>query len=289
MDKLRNDNQGIVLPPSFIFSLRVLEFFHPYLSMRLAAFFFSKPFRYKIQDREIPILSQAQISFFNVKKLGKKICCYHWKGKGPKIMLVHGWSGRASNFYKIVQELKGLNFDVYAFDAPAHGKSQGVTTNLSEFIVCLETLLNRWGTFDIILGHSGGGFSCTYVCARHPEIKLLILISPFDRIMDLFKKYYEMIRLGKKAQNMMYTYFFQKMKKDISEFSTSISAQSINSKTLIIHDENDREVGLYNSININKNLQKGKLFVTKGLGHRRILRTDIVIDKIVSFLGSFNL
>jgi hypothetical protein len=98
-----------------------------------------------------------------------------------------------------------------------------------------------------------------------------------------------MIRLGKKAQNMMYTYFFQKMKKDISEFSTSISAQSINSKTLIIHDENDREVELYNSININKNLQKGKLFVTKGLGHRRILRTDIVIDKIVSFLGPINL
>ncbi len=289
MDKLRNDNQGIVLPPSFIFSLRVLEFFHPYLSMRLAAFFFSKPFRYKIQDREIPILSQAQISFFNIKKLGKTICCYHWKGKGPKIMLVHGWSGRASNFYKIVEELKGLNFDVYAFDAPAHGKSQGVTTNLSEFIVCLETLLNRWGTFDIILGHSGGGFSCTYVCARHPEIKLLILISPFDRITDLFKKYYEMIRLGKKAQNLMYNYFFRKMKKDISEFSTSISAQSIISKTLIIHDENDREVELYNSININKNLQKGKLFVTKGLGHRRILRTDIVIDKIVSFLGPINL
>jgi esterase/lipase len=284
MDKPRNDNQGIVLPPTFSYSLKVLDFLHPYLSMRLAAFFFAKPFRYKLKDREIPILSQAQKSFFKIKKLGKTICCYHWKGKGTKVMLVHGWSGRASNFYKIIEALKDLNCDVYAFDAPAHGKSQGLTTNLQEFIVCLETLLNRWGTFDIILGHSGGGFSSAYVCARRTEIKKLILISPFDRSMDLFEKYYKMIGLGKKAQKLMYTYFFRKMKKDISEFSSSISAQSINSKTLIIHDENDREVELYNSININENLQKGKLFVTKGLGHRRILRTDIVIDKIVSFL-----
>lgn len=286
MDKPRNDNQGIVLPSAFIYSLRILEFIHPYLSMRLAAFFFSKPFRYKLQEREIPVLSKAQKSSFNIKSLGRTICCYHWKGRGTKVMLVHGWSGRATNFYKIIEALIGLNCDVYAFDAPAHGKSRGLTTNLPEFTLCLEALLNRWGPFDAILGHSGGGFASAYVCAHRPEIKKLILISPFDRSMDLFEKYYEMIGLGKKAQKLMYTYFFRKMKKDISEFSSSISAQSINSKTLIIHDENDREVELYNSININKNLQKGKLFVTKGLGHRRILRTDIVIDKIVSFLST---
>jgi hypothetical protein len=104
--------------------------------------------------------------------------------------------------------------------------------------------------------------------------------------MDLFEKYYELIGLGKKAQKLMYTYFFRKTNKDVSEFSSSISAQSINAKTLIIHDENDKEVELYNSINVNKNLKNGELIVTKGLGHRRILRTDTVIDKIVSFLKS---
>ena len=286
MDKPRNDNQGIVLPSAFIYSLRVLEFLHPYLSMHLAAFFFAKPFRYKFQDREIPILSQAQKSSVNIKSLGKTIYCYHWKGRGPKVILVHGWSGRATNFYKIIEALIDLNCDVYAFDAPAHGKSRGVTTNLPEFIVCLETLLNRWGPFDVILGHSGGGFSSAYVCAHRSEIKKLILISPFDQSMDLFEKYYELIGLGKKAQKLMYTYFFRKTNKDVSEFSSSISAQSINAKTLIIHDENDKEVELYNSINVNKNLKNGELIVTKGLGHRRILRTDTVIDKIVSFLKS---
>ena len=55
---------------------------------------------------------------------------------------------------------------------------------------------------------------------------------------------------------------------------------------MIIHDKNDREVELHNSINIEKNLKNGKFIITSGLGHRRILRDDIVIDYIVNFLKS---
>lgn len=284
MDKPRNDNQGIVLPSAFIYSLRILEFLHPYLGMRLAAFFFARPFRYKLMEREIPVLSQAQKSSVNIKKLGKSVFCYHWEGKGPKIMLMHGWSGRATNFYKIIEALMRLDYDIYAFDAPAHGKSRGLTTNLPEFILTLDSLLSRWGPFEAILGHSGGGFSSSYVCADRPEIKKLILISPFDQSIDLFEKYYELIGLGEKARKLMLDYFFRKTNKNISAFSSSISAQSINAKCMIIHDEYDREVELYNAINIEKNLKKGKLIVTQGLGHRRILRDDSVIDQIVSFL-----
>ncbi|MGB2434584.1 MAG: alpha/beta hydrolase, partial [Flavobacteriaceae bacterium] len=245
MDKPRNDNQGIVLPSAFIYSLRILEFLHPYLGMRLAAFFFARPFRYKLLEREIPVLSQAQKSSVNIKKLGKSVFCYHWEGKGPKIMLMHGWSGRATNFYKIIEALMRLDYDIYAFDAPAHGKSRGLTTNLPEFILTLDSLLSRWGPFEAILGHSGGGFSSSYVCADRPEIKKLILISPFDQSIDLFEKYYELIGLGEKARKLMLDYFFRKTNKNISAFSSSISAQSINAKCMIIHDENDREVELY--------------------------------------------
>ena len=55
---------------------------------------------------------------------------------------------------------------------------------------------------------------------------------------------------------------------------------------MIVHDKNDKEVELYNSINIENNLKKGKLVVTSGLGHRRILRDNIVIDDILNFLKS---
>ena len=286
MEQSRNDNQGIVLPSTFIYLLRILEFMHPYLGMRLAAFFFARPYKYKLPTREIPVMTKAQKSSVYIKKLGKNVFCYHWKGKGPKIILMHGWSGRATNFYLIIKALMQLDYDIYAFDAPAHGKSRGLTTNLPEFIVTLDSLLKHWGPFEVILGHSGGAFASSHVCANHPEVQKLILISPFDKAIDIFKKYFELIGLGDRARKLMLDYFHRKTNKKISSFSSSISAQSINANCMIIHDKNDREVELYNSINIENNLKKGKLVVTSGLGHRRILRDNIVIDDIVNFLKS---
>ena len=103
MDKPRNDNQGIVLPSAFKYTLRMLEFLHPYLAMRLAAFFFAKPFRHQFLERETPVLSKAQKSSVQIQGLDKSVFCYHWQGMGPKIMLMHGWSGRATNFFKIIE------------------------------------------------------------------------------------------------------------------------------------------------------------------------------------------
>ena len=284
MVKPRNDNQGILLPPAFRFTLRILEFLNPYLAMRLAAFFFAKPLRYQFLERETPVLLKAQKSSVHIHGVDKSVFCYHWQGKGPKIMLMHGWSGRATNFFKIIEKLMLLDYDIYAFDAPAHGRSSGVTTNLPEFILTMEALLNQWGPFETVLGHSGGGFSSAQVCAQHPEIKKLILISPFDRSIDLFENYFDLIGLGQKARKLMIDYFFRKTNKKMSEFSTAFSASSIQANTLVIHDENDREVPLFNAINIDKNLKKGKLIITKGLGHRRILRDERVIDEIFYFL-----
>ena len=94
-------------------------------------------------------------------------------------MLMHGWSGRATNFYLIIQALIRLDFDIYAFDAPAHGKSSGLTTNLPEFIVTLDSLLIHLGPFEVILGHSGGAFASLYVCVNHSEIRKLIFDQSF--------------------------------------------------------------------------------------------------------------
>tara|TARA_A100001015_G_scaffold219688_1_gene247160 strand:+ start:644 stop:1507 length:864 start_codon:yes stop_codon:yes gene_type:complete len=284
MDKPRKDNQGIVLPFPFIFTLRFLEFINSYLGMRLAAFFFAKPFKYKIPQREIPVLSAAKKSSIYINSIDKNVCLYQWSGKGPKIMLLHGWSGRASNFFKIIEELIIEDYDVYAFDAPAHGESSGVTTNLPEFIHSLQNLIDKRGPFEAIVGHSGGGFASIYVVAHNPTIKKLILISPFDKVIDVFEKYFDLIQLGVKARKLMVQYFNHKTGKKIEELSSSILAQSIVGRSLVIHDKNDREVSFSDGVNIDKNLNNSSLFVTKGLGHRRILRDEEVINHLVNFM-----
>ena len=286
MKKKRKYNQGVVVPKALMLLIHFLEFLNPYWGMRLAAFFFSKPFRYKRPKREFPILSRAQRSTYLVQKLNKTVWCYHWSGKGPKIVLVHGWSSRATNFYEIIEKLILLDYNVYAFDAVAHGESKGIITNIPELIKTLEELIQEWGPVEAILGHSGGGFASAYVVAQNPRIKNLILISPFNKVTDVFKKYFEMIQLGEKARLLMIGYFTKLTGKKVQELSGELSAQAIRAKTLVIHDRNDKEVQVEDSIDIAKNLKNGQLILTEGLGHRRILRDEMVINKLVNFLKS---
>ena len=284
MKKKRKYNQGVVVPIALMLLIHFLEFLNPYWGMRLAAFFFSKPFRYKRPKRELPIFSRAQRSTYLVQKLNKTVWCYHWSGKGPKIVLVHGWSSRATNFYEIIEKLILLDYNVYAFDAVAHGESKGIITNIPELIKTLEELIQEWGPVEAILGHSGGGFASAYVVAQNPQIKKLILISPFNKVTDVFKKYFEIIQLGEKARLLMIGYFTKLTGKKVQELSGELSAQAIRAKTLVIHDRKDKEVQVEDSIDIAKNLKNGQLILTEGLGHRRILRDEMVINELVNFL-----
>ena len=82
----------------------------------------------------------------------------------------------------------------------------------------------------------------------------------------------------------MIQYFNHKTGKKIEELSSSNLAQYIECKSLLIHDQNDREVSFSDGMNIDKNLKNGTLIGTNGLGHRRILRDERVVNEILNFL-----
>jgi pimeloyl-ACP methyl ester carboxylesterase len=54
---------------------------------------------------------------------------------------------------------------------------------------------------------------------------------------------------------------------------------------LLIHDEHDIEVPVSESIRLAAVFNQAELFVTKGLGHRKILKSDEVLARITAFVG----
>ena len=105
MDKQRKDNRGLIIPKWITYFIKTLDFLNPYLCMRFAGYLWTRPIKYKVPEREIPILKSCNTSILTIKSINKKIQFYRWKGKGPKVLLVHGWSGRASNMYYIIKGL----------------------------------------------------------------------------------------------------------------------------------------------------------------------------------------
>ena len=256
--------------------------------MRFAGYLWTRPIKYRVPEREIPILKSCNTSILTIKSINKKIQFYRWKGKGPKVLLVHGWSGRASNMYYIIKGLIEKGYDVYSFDAPAHGNSPSKTTNIPEFIACINELHLHIKSLDAIIAHSGGAFASIYCsCFNIKKLKKLVLISPFNSVYDLFQSFFSLIRVSKKVGDLMIEFYSQKTGIKIDEnLSAENFGKNLKCETLIIHDEDDKEIPFEDSKLIAKSIKNVKTFFTKNLGHRRILRDEKVVKEILTFINN---
>ena len=288
MDKQRKDNRGLIIPKWITYFIKTLDFLNPYLCMRFAGYLWTRPIKYKVPAREIPILKSCNTSILTIKSINKKIQFYRWKGEGPKVLLVHGWSGRASNMFCIIERLIEKDYDVYSFDAPAHGNSPSKTTNIPEFIACINELHLYVKSLDAIIAYSGGAFASIYCsCFNNKKLKKLVLISPFNSVYDLFQNFFNLIQLSKKVGDLMIEFYSKKTGIKIDEkLSAHKFAKNLKSQTLIIHDEDDKEISIEDSKLIAKSIKNVKTFFTKNLGHRRILRDEKVVKEIVNFINN---
>ena len=82
-------------------------------------------------------------------------------GKGPLVVLVHGWNGRGSQLGAFVEPLLQAGFQVVAFDAPGHGASAGSTSSLVDFANAFDAVVDAVKPFlqplHGVVAHSMGG------------------------------------------------------------------------------------------------------------------------------------
>src|SRR5882757_5644780 len=72
----------------------------------------------------------------NFKLNGLNVNGYRWNHPKPhRILILHGFSSSAYKFSYYAEAFINKGYEVLAFDAPAHGKSEGKTTNAVEYSV----------------------------------------------------------------------------------------------------------------------------------------------------------
>ncbi|MDH5382837.1 MAG: hypothetical protein OEW75_18420, partial [Cyclobacteriaceae bacterium] len=72
-----------------------VECVSPVLAGKWAARLFFRPFKVPTPKRESVVLNNAER--FSEAINGKKVACYKW-GEGTPVIMVHGWSGRGTQF-----------------------------------------------------------------------------------------------------------------------------------------------------------------------------------------------
>ena len=286
-EKERIPVQALLMPKRLVYIGKFLNFFSPWAASRYAVQLFLMPLRYDIPLREKKMESQSRKEDIFVDKIKRTIRVYHYGNSEKKILLVHGWSGTGTQLSKIADRLLPLGYSTVSFDAPAHGMSPGKKTNIIEFIDCIHHLDKLYGTFTAAIGHSLGGMSLLNAVQNNLNIQKLVIIGTANTVTVITINFVKNLQLPQKVATLLKSYFDKKYQLDLDDFSGSVSAEGVTIPTLVIHDINDVDVHYSAAGEINEKLKNGKVLLTEGLGHRKILGDPSVIDQILEFIVSF--
>jgi len=278
------------IPFPLIWLGRLLQKVSKSLAAAYSRFFFMTPRRYHPPKVEQQWMALAKQWKMEIKGINKTVCIYRWGDpRARPILLVHGWSGRATQFVSMGKTLLDQGYQILAFDAPAHGCSPGRKTLMFDFIEIINTLANQFGPFHAIVGHSLGGIAALNAVGNFKvPTNYLVTIGIPDSIERIFYRFTRLLGLHDDIAQINIDYLERIYNVDIHHLSGSFIASRLQIPALIVHDYDDREVPYTEALSIANSSSHCQLLLTHGLGHRRILHDKEVIRQIIKFLENQN-
>lgn len=282
--KTNNPTKSLKIPQFIIVSCKICALISSKLVTSYAAKLFTTPIKHKVPKREFEMDKKSIQNLIYVPEINKSVVTYEYGKSDRKILLVHGWSGRGTQLFKIADELLDNGYSVVSFDAPAHGKSKGNSTIMSEFILSILEIEKQYGPFEFAIGHSLGGMSVLNAIKDGLKVKKAIVIGSGDIVQDILDDFVAKLGLKQAISERLREFFENKYQVKMDDFSAYKAAQKVKIPVLVIHDNDDPEVPAKAGIHIHENLENGELFLTDGLGHRKILGNQNVIKKALEFI-----
>ena len=232
-----------------------------------------------------PVWEQQIIAFSQKKTLNSQIQSWHW-GLGPPILLVHGWDGRGSQLGFFVKPLVDAGFSVVAIDGPAHGDSPGERTNLGDFAQKIVEIQQELGNFHAVIAHSFGCAATSLATVYGFSARKFVFIASPCNLQAIFDRFTAFMQLSPKSKEYFQSFIEKEARLKVKDTQMYRMVAQIQSPVLVIHDINDQEIPYSDALNLTKDLNHVNLLSTEGLGHRRILKSELVINRVIDFLGA---
>jgi len=219
------------------------------------------------------------------------------------VICIHGWGGKSLNFFKFIKKLQSQGFRVLAPDFPQHGLTGGTETGCHIFGHTVNALIRYLDSPVYLLAHSLGNvaFCVNYAISSEHErslIKRYVGIACPDQFQFIMRRFMDMIGLSNRAWEPFVKVNDELHGIKITDVEESKIIEKFHIPIFIIHDENDKELKYEVSKVIGDHLyykhykvgsedaeEKPSFYTSKGLGHRRILRDDGIVDHVSEFFS----
>lgn len=263
-------------------TLSALGTVSPPLAGRLALRLFTQTQRRAPREGERDVLTGAER--FVVPFGGDRLVAWSW-GRGPVVLLAHGWNGRGTQLAPFVRPLVEAGYRVVTWDAVGHGQSTGERATIVDFARGVTAVAEAVGGAHAVVAHSMGGAAS--MIAMHDGLSVdraVFIASPIDpgRWVAYFA---ELLDLDAEVQASFLDALAERAGRPPEELHGERLAPALRVPLLAIHDTDDREVPIAASLALTRAWPGASLHQTSGLGHQRILSDPDVIARSVRFVA----
>ena len=235
-----------------------------------------RPSRRQLDAVDAPTLAAARLRRIDFE--GRALQLYEW---GPSadtaersVLLLHGWGSHAPRWTSFIDGIVARGWRAVAFDAPAHGRSEGSRSSLCQFRGALDRVIAEAGPFDAIVAHSLGALALAQRLAdvASPAPRAAVLASLPPDLGYLLDTFLQMIGAEEDLAARTHARFTQRFGRPASAFDSLSLAPQIRTPLLLLHDRDDDITPVAHAERVTPLLPQAALFLTQGFGHSGLLR-----------------
>jgi len=251
------------------FITRAMRKFMPNTALRLSHNIVLTPVKRVSHWPKSVLTHNYKTSFGNIK--------VHHVGKGPTILMVHGWSGCGFQFWPLMQTLSKRGYCCITFDFPAHGLSEGKRSSLPKMVRAFDEIISQLPQPGLVITHSMGASAM----ANSEWFKTfdgeLMLIAPVLETFNLLQYSVNKSGFDQKLFERMIEDAFYSEQMSVPDLDVISPLINFPGNLKIVHDEHDKFAPV-NASNRLAELAGAELYLTQNLGHGRILKSKKISE-----------
>ena len=218
-------------------------------------------------------------------KIGNATFYTYAYGRGPAILMLHGWCSNGARWSSYVPQLVSLGYKVIIVDAPGHGKAPGRFLSVSLYVKGIKAILKSEEKWHAVITHSIAGLTGITAIGNserkyHPT--KFVMMNTFATVETMMSKFSRCLGVAEKVIKGTKEWMATYTDYPLEQFSISKHYKNIDVQGLLIYDTQDVVVPRAESNYILSHVQPLKSIKTEGLGHN--LRSYKIVDEVLSFV-----
>lgn len=207
----------------------------------------------------------------------------------PVVVLAHGWGGHARQMLPLAAMLAAAGWQPRIIEMPAHGRSGGLNSSLPQFARVLDYVVSRLRergeSVEAMVAHSLGANAAAYAESRGLAVARLVLLAPPASPRHYTRLFAQAFGLGEAQRAGLQRGVEAREGIVMPQFEPAAVGPRIGSRTLVVHDRQDRINPFADGEAFTASFAGAQLFATEGLGHRGVLKNVAVLREISRFLA----